>query len=56
VNLYSVERLKDQLSTHFRTCFIFCANDEIVHTGFFPLAHYLIVISTNRRWIWFLFL
>jgi 2-polyprenyl-3-methyl-5-hydroxy-6-metoxy-1,4-benzoquinol methylase len=45
VNLYSMERLREALSQHFRRVFMFSANDEIVHTGFAPLAHYLIGIG-----------
>jgi 2-polyprenyl-3-methyl-5-hydroxy-6-metoxy-1,4-benzoquinol methylase len=42
VNLYSMERLREALSQHFRRVFMFSANDEMVHTGFAPLAHYII--------------
>lgn len=42
VNLYSAERLRDSLAPHFHRVFMFSANDEMVHTGFAPLAHYVI--------------
>jgi 2-polyprenyl-3-methyl-5-hydroxy-6-metoxy-1,4-benzoquinol methylase len=45
VNLYSMERLREALAQHFRRVFMFSANDEIVHTGFSPLAHYLIAMG-----------
>jgi 2-polyprenyl-3-methyl-5-hydroxy-6-metoxy-1,4-benzoquinol methylase len=50
VNLYSADRLRESLARHFQTVLMFSANDEIVHTGFAPMAHYLIGIgiSPNR--------
>jgi 2-polyprenyl-3-methyl-5-hydroxy-6-metoxy-1,4-benzoquinol methylase len=50
VNLYSADRLRESLARHFQTVLMFSANDEIVHTGFAPMAHYLIGIgiSLNR--------
>ncbi|CBN55120.1 MULTISPECIES: class I SAM-dependent methyltransferase [Kamptonema] len=50
INLYSADRLRESLAHHFQTVLMFSANDEIVHTGFAPMAHYLIGIgiSPNR--------
>jgi 2-polyprenyl-3-methyl-5-hydroxy-6-metoxy-1,4-benzoquinol methylase len=50
VNIYSADRLRESLERHFQTVLMFSANDEIVHTGFAPMAHYLIGIgiSPNR--------
>ena len=45
VNLYSAERLQESLKRHFERVLMFSANDELVHTGFFPMAHYLIAIG-----------
>jgi 2-polyprenyl-3-methyl-5-hydroxy-6-metoxy-1,4-benzoquinol methylase len=42
VNLYSQDRLRGALAEHFARVFMFSANDEMVHTGFGPMAHYLI--------------
>jgi 2-polyprenyl-3-methyl-5-hydroxy-6-metoxy-1,4-benzoquinol methylase len=42
VNLYSMDRMREALSAHFARVFMFSANDEMVHTGFAPLAHYII--------------
>jgi 2-polyprenyl-3-methyl-5-hydroxy-6-metoxy-1,4-benzoquinol methylase len=42
VNLYSADRLQASLARHFKTVLMFSANDEMVHTGFAPMAHYLI--------------
>lgn len=49
VNVYTPERLESQMRTYFRHVFLFSANDELVHTGFGPLAHYLIVLCCNKR-------
>jgi len=45
VNLYSADRLAKSMRTIFHNVFIFSMNDEIVHTGFAPMAHYLIVVG-----------
>lgn len=47
VNLYSGDRLEKEMSQHFRNVLLFSANDETVHTGFRPLAHYYIAIGTG---------
>jgi predicted TPR repeat methyltransferase len=49
VNVYSPERLEEMMRKHFDFVFMFAANDEIVHTGYLPLAHYLIVIGCGKR-------
>ncbi len=47
VNLFSAERLRELALRHFDNVFIFSANDEIVHTGFSPLAHYLLALCVG---------
>jgi len=42
VNLYSWERLRNTINKYFDNVFLFSANDEVVHTGFYPMAQYLI--------------
>jgi cyclopropane fatty-acyl-phospholipid synthase-like methyltransferase len=49
VNLKSAESLKGLLSRYFHNVFIFSMNDEIVHTGFYPMAHYLLGIGVGVR-------
>ena len=49
VNLYSAEKLRESLESHFETVLMFSANDEVVHTGFFPMAHYLIGIGISPK-------
>jgi len=49
VNCKSGSALKNTLERHFNTVFIFSMNDEVVHTGFYPMAHYLIGVACHRR-------
>ena len=49
VNLYSMERLEATLLRHFHHALMFAANDEVVHTGFAQMAHYLIGIGIAPR-------
>lgn len=49
INLYSAERLRELFFKKFKNVFIFGMNDEVVHTGFYPMAHYLILLACNKR-------
>ncbi|HEY9841290.1 MAG: class I SAM-dependent methyltransferase [Candidatus Sericytochromatia bacterium] len=49
VNIYSGERLEAEMRRHFHHVFMFVAHDEVVHTGFLPLAHYLIAVGCRKR-------
>jgi cyclopropane fatty-acyl-phospholipid synthase-like methyltransferase len=42
VNCKSGEELRESLKQYFANVFVFSMNDEVVHTGFTPMAHYLI--------------
>jgi 2-polyprenyl-3-methyl-5-hydroxy-6-metoxy-1,4-benzoquinol methylase len=44
VNCKDHEQLKNLLLSFFRNVFIFSMNDEVVHTGFYPMANYLIAL------------
>lgn len=44
VNIYTHERLESELKKYFEHVFLFSANDEVIHTGFLPLAHYFIAL------------
>lgn len=56
VNCKDAPGLRSTMSRHFRNVFIFSMNDEVVHTGFYPMAHYLFAlgcfpqpaVATNR--------
>ena len=41
VNLKTAETLRALLEQYFYNVFIFSMNDEVIHTGFSPMAHYL---------------
>lgn len=47
INLFDGKRLKNTLSRHFRNVFVFGMNDEVVHTGFLPMAHFLLGIGCS---------
>ena len=49
VNCKDAAGLRQLCERHFRSVFIFSMNDEIVHTGFTPMAHYLIALCVGRR-------
>ena len=41
--------LKSLLSKYFHNVFIFSMNDEVVHTGFYPMAHYLFALCCDKK-------
>lgn len=49
VNLHTWDSLKNTMELYFNQVFIFSANDEIVHTGFYPMAHYLIGVGVDKK-------
>jgi cyclopropane fatty-acyl-phospholipid synthase-like methyltransferase len=49
INLKSAETLTASLAPVFQHVFIFSMNDEMVHTGFSPMAHYLMAMCVNPR-------
>jgi 2-polyprenyl-3-methyl-5-hydroxy-6-metoxy-1,4-benzoquinol methylase len=49
VNCKSGDAFKATLERHFHTVFVFSMNDEVVHTGFYPMAHYLLGIGCHRH-------
>lgn len=49
VNLFDGQHLSGALTRLFHNVFLFGINDEVVHTGFTPMAHYLVGIGCNRR-------
>ena len=44
INCKDGEQLKHLLHKYFYNVFIFSMNDEVVHTGFSPMAHYLVAL------------
>jgi 2-polyprenyl-3-methyl-5-hydroxy-6-metoxy-1,4-benzoquinol methylase len=47
INLYSPDRFYKELGRHFHNVFRFSMNDEVVHTGFDQLAHYLLALCVG---------
>lgn len=48
-NLFDAERLKLAMQKLFGNVFIFGVNDEVVHTGFASMAHYLIALGCSKK-------
>ncbi|MEM9140207.1 MAG: methyltransferase domain-containing protein [Pseudomonadota bacterium] len=49
VNCKTGPDLKAALGRYFHTVFLFSMNDEVVHTGYHKMAHYLIAIGVGPR-------
>jgi len=49
INCKSGDELKAFCKNYFHNVFIFSMNDEVVHTGFSPMAHYLLALCTNPK-------
>jgi 2-polyprenyl-3-methyl-5-hydroxy-6-metoxy-1,4-benzoquinol methylase len=49
VNCKTGPELRTLLERFFHNVFLFSMNDEVVHTGFAPMAHYLLAIGCTRR-------
>lgn len=49
INCKSGKDLKAVLEKHFHNVFLFSMNDEVVHTGFAPMAHYLFAICCEAK-------
>lgn len=49
VNCKSGSDFKAFMETYFNTVFVFSMNDETVHTGYYPMAHYLIAVGCHLK-------
>jgi hypothetical protein len=49
VNCQSGKDFKALLQKHFLHVYCFSMNDEVLHTGFFPMSHYLFVVCNTPR-------
>jgi len=49
VNLKSSETLNQLMCLYFYNVFDFSMNDEVVHTGYAPMAHYIFCIGINPK-------
>ena len=46
VNCKSGNEFRETMENYFSNCFLFSMNDEVVHTGYNKMAHYLIAVCT----------
>ncbi len=49
VNCKDAAGLRELLFRHYHNVMIFSMNDEVVHTGFTPMAHYLFAVCCHRK-------
>ena len=49
VNCMSGEAFRELMNNYFKNVFLFSMNDEVVHTGFSQMAHYLIVLCVGPK-------
>jgi 2-polyprenyl-3-methyl-5-hydroxy-6-metoxy-1,4-benzoquinol methylase len=49
INCKSVVELKQLFSQYYKFVFIFSLNDEVVHTGFWPMSHYVVAIGCGKK-------
>jgi 2-polyprenyl-3-methyl-5-hydroxy-6-metoxy-1,4-benzoquinol methylase len=49
VNCKDAPALKALMGQFFHNVFLFSMNDEVVHTGFYPMAHYLFALCCHRK-------
>ena len=49
VNCKKSEDLKTTLMQHFENVFMFSMNDEVVHTGFYRMANYILAVCVSPR-------
>jgi len=49
INLKSAATLRQTLQLHFINVFLFSMNDEVIHTGYYAMAHYLLGVGCGIR-------
>jgi 2-polyprenyl-3-methyl-5-hydroxy-6-metoxy-1,4-benzoquinol methylase len=49
VNCKRMPELKKTMQQFFHNVFMFSMNDEVVHTGYHPMAHYLLAVCAHRK-------
>lgn len=49
VNCKSGEDFKSFGEKHFKNAFMFSMNDEVLHTGFFPMSQYLFMLGVGKK-------
>lgn len=49
VNCKDGPGLKALMAKFFHSVFVFSMNDEVIHTGFYPMAHYLFALCSHKK-------
>ena len=49
VNCKDVAELKELMQDYFHHVFMFCMNDEVLHTGFSGMAHYIFALCAGKK-------
>jgi len=49
VNCKSGNELLEFSKKYFHNVYSFSMNDEVLHTGFYPMSHYLFTLNTNKK-------
>ncbi|HMA64831.1 MAG: class I SAM-dependent methyltransferase [Fibrobacterota bacterium] len=49
INLFDYDRLRNTMQQLFTNVFMFGGNDEVVHTGFAPMSHYLYALGCGKK-------
>ena len=49
INLKDHKGLKEVCQRHFHNVFMFSMNDEVVHTGYAPMAHYIWAVCAHPK-------
>lgn len=49
INLKSHDSLRKLMEKYFRNVFMFGMNDEVLHTGYGPMCHYLFSVAVGKR-------
>ncbi len=49
INLKSYKTLRQQMEKYFKNVFMFSMNDEVIHTGYGPMAHYLFAMGVGVK-------
>lgn len=49
VNCKSMPELKKTMQNYFLNVFMFSMNDEVIHTGYHKMAHYLLALCCGKR-------
>jgi len=49
VNCKTGSDFRALMEKYFHSVFMFSMNDEVVHTGYFPMANYLLAVASHRK-------